>query len=200
MRILVTGFEPFGADTSNASEQTLKLLPQSLGEHQIHTGVLPVSFRRSTRVLDDLIATHVPDALVLLGEAGGRRQINLERFAVNRMSARIADNDGAQPAGERIEPAGPARREATMAVPSELAASEDAGGFVCNRIAYHAYGLPIPAQFIHLPAVRPDRQRALVGAETDGSAPVASELSLAQLADSLTRYLQDICFHHGPRR
>ncbi|MGP4994518.1 pyroglutamyl-peptidase I family protein [Glutamicibacter ardleyensis] len=200
MRILLTGFEPFGADTSNASEQTLKLLPRSLGEHQILTGILPVSFGRSARVLDELISGNAPEAVVLLGEAGGRTQINLERFAVNQMSARIADNDGAQPAGERIEPDGPIRREATMAVPSELMVSEDAGRFVCNRIAYHAYGLPIPAQFIHVPAVRPHRQRALIGAETDAGAPVSSELSVVQLAASLTKYLQDICFHHGPRR
>lgn len=200
MRILVTGFEPFGADTINASAQTLELLPQSLGEHQILTGMLPVSFGRSAWVLDELIAVHVPDVLVLLGEAGGRTQINLERFAVNRMSARIADNDGAQPVGERIEPDGPARREATVVVPSELTVSEDAGRFVCNRIAYYAYGLSIPAQFIHVPAVRPDQARALVGAETDASPPVSSELTVAQLAASLTKYLQDICFHHGPRR
>ena len=199
MRILVTGFEPFGADTSNASEQTLKLLPQTVGEHRIHTGVLPVSFKRSAQLLDELIAMHVPDVLVLLGEAGGRRQINLERFAVNQMSARIADNDGAQPDGERIEPAGPARRTATLTVPSELSFSEDAGRFVCNKIAFHAYGLALPAQFIHVPAVRPNQQRALVGAETDAGAPVDSELTVAQLAASLTQYLQDICFHYGPR-
>lgn len=199
MRILVTGFEPFGADTSNASEQTLKLLPQTVGGHRIHTGVLPVSFKRSAQVLDELIAMHVPDVLVLLGEAGGRREINLERFAVNQMSARIADNDGAQPDGERIEPAGPARRTATLSVPSELSFSEDAGRFVCNKIAYHAYGLALPAQFIHVPAVRPNQQRALVGAETDAGAPVDSELTVAQLAASLIQYLQDICFHYAPR-
>lgn len=199
MRILVTGFEPFGADSSNASEQVLKLLPASLGEHQLHTGVLPVSFRRSAQVLDELIAVHVPDVLVLLGEAGGRSQINLERFAVNQLSARIADNDGAQPVGERIEPAGPDRRAATLTVPSELPVSEDAGGFVCNRIAYHGYGLALPAQFIHVPAIRPNHQRPLVGAETDASAPLSSELTMAALAASLTQYLQDICFHHRPR-
>lgn len=199
MRILVTGFEPFGSESYNASAQTLELLPTALGEHRILTGILPVSFGRSARVLDELIAGNAPEVVVLLGEAGGRTQINLERFAVNQIHARIADNDGAQPLGERIEPDGPTRREATLAVPSELAVSEDAGRFVCNRIAYYAYGLSIPAQFIHVPAVRPAQGTARVGAETDAGAPVRSELTVAQLAASLTKYLQDICFHHMPR-
>lgn len=193
MRILVTGFEPFGADISNASAQVLKLLPATLGNHQILTGVLPVSFTRSAQLLDKLIAEHQPDALVLLGEAGGRTEVNLERFARNEMNARIADNDGAQPLGERIAPAGPQHREASLSVPSDLAVSHDAGAFVCNRIAYHAYGLPVPAQFIHIPALRAQQAVALVGAETDASAPVRSELSFADLATTLSEYLQAVC-------
>ncbi|WP_404288451.1 pyroglutamyl-peptidase I [Glutamicibacter arilaitensis] len=194
MRILVTGFEPFGTDTHNASAEIVRRLPATLGEHQIVTGILPVSFSRAFPALSVLLSAHRPEAVVLLGEAGGRTGINLERWAVNENNARIADNDGCQPAGERIASNGALRREATLEVPSQLSISEDAGRFVCNHIAYHAYGLGIPAQFIHVPALRPGNARALVGAETDGRAGQRSALGITDLVDSLSKYLLDICF------
>ncbi|PRA04027.1 pyrrolidone-carboxylate peptidase [Arthrobacter sp. MYb229] len=194
MRILVTGFEPFGTDTHNASAEIVRRLPATAGEHQIVTGLLPVSFSRAFPTLGELLRTHQPDALVLLGEAGGRTEINLERWAVNENNARIADNDGHQPAGERIAPNGAHRREATLETPSQLRVSEDAGRFLCNHIAYHAYGLGIPAQFIHVPAWRPGNARALVGAETDDAAGQRSALGLAELVESLTEYLLGLRF------
>ncbi|MGP9488441.1 pyroglutamyl-peptidase I family protein [Glutamicibacter sp. 363] len=192
MRILVTGFEPFGTDTHNASAELVRRLPATAGEHQIVTGLLPVSFTRAFPALGELLSMHQPDALVLLGEAGGRTEINLERWAVNEHTARIADNDGHQPAGERIIPNGPRRREATLKTPSQLTVSEDAGRFVCNHIAYHAYGLSIPAQFIHVPAWRPGNARALVGAETDTVALAHSELSFAGLSEAVITFCSQL--------
>jgi len=177
MHLLVTGFEPFGSDQYNASGEAIRLLPEHLDGHRISTAILPVSFRRSGEVLAALLQEHQPDALVCVGEAGGRDEISIEVRGANEDNARIADNDGAQPARQAIIQGGDFFRSATVDPQAVLRAlhqhghaaylSEDAGRFVCNHIAYLAYGQEVPALFIHVPALRPEGQTASVGAETD---------------------------------
>lgn len=51
MRILVTGFEPFGRDNLNASEQAVEQLAPHIEvddiDVEVFTRILPVSFERS---------------------------------------------------------------------------------------------------------------------------------------------------------
>lgn len=194
MHILVTGFEPFGNDSINASGEVVHRLPASIGAHQITTAILPVTFGSSGPALEQLITEHQPEAVICLGEAGGRDAITPESQGVNMDDARIPDNDGDQPRSSPIDPAAPAVRPATIdpnAVVQTLirqgfnaAVSDDAGRFVCNHIAFIAYGSGVPALFIHVPAVRPEGAHALVGAETDGST-TQSSWSFEQLAEAL---------------
>lgn len=177
MHILVTGFEPFGTDDFNASGAVVSALPANVAGRRLSTAILPVSFDRSGETLCALLVEHRPDALICLGEAGGRAAITPEALAVNEDHARIPDNDGAQPRAEAIISDGPlslpsgldAQRITALLAAAGFAAqvSEDAGSFVCNHVAYLAYAQPVPALFIHVPALRPDGREPGVGRETD---------------------------------
>ncbi|GAA2466336.1 pyroglutamyl-peptidase I [Agromyces soli] len=179
MRILVTGFEPFGSDTENASGETVARLRERWDDPAIElvTAILPVSFAGAPARLGELVTEHRPHAVLALGEAGRRAAVTPERGARNLIDARIPDNDGAQPRGVPIDD-GPERRtarfdvdamvEAIRAVGVGAEASDDAGGFVCNRVAYELARSELPGGFLHVPAVR-SRGVATVGAETDGA-------------------------------
>ncbi|QCR18275.1 pyroglutamyl-peptidase I [Agrococcus sp. SGAir0287] len=194
MRILVTGFEPFGGDPENASrEAVLRLASHAAAGDEVVTGVLPVAFATAPLALRALVDAHAPDAVLAVGEAGGRAVVTPERHGRNRMDARIPDERGDQPRGAAIDDGAPARpatldvdllvaaiREA--GVPAE--ASEDAGGFVCNRIAVEVAGLGVPAAFVHVPAVRSSGV-AGVGAETDAVGGAATALTIDDLATAL---------------
>lgn len=183
MHILVTGFEPFGNDDFNASGAVVSALPPCVAGRQLTAALLPVSFARSGQALASLLAEHQPDALLCLGEAGGRAAITPEARAVNLVEARIADNDGNQPHAVPVAQGGPqslhpsidAWRMAQVLADAGFAAevSADAGRFVCNHLAYQTYAQPIPALFIHVPALRPSGAAPGVGRETDPSAPSA---------------------------
>lgn len=185
MKILVTGFEPFGGDRENASQEAVRRLADAWGSDpqagvELVTGSLPVAFAASGRVLGALLAEHAPDAVLAVGEAGGRTAITPERWAANEDDARIPDNVGDQPRGTAIDPTGPDRRASALDADALVSAilqvglpadvSEDAGRFVCNHVAYLVAGLTVPGGFVHVPAVR-SRGIATVGAETN---PVGS--------------------------
>jgi pyroglutamyl-peptidase I len=191
MRILVTGFEPFGGDPENASLEAVRRLADAwAADPQPHvelvTGVLPVAFATAGPALRSLIDEHQPDAVLAVGEAGGRSAITPERWGVNEDDARIPDNAGDQPRATPIEPDGPARRpsgfdvdalvSAILAVGLPADASADAGRFLCNHVAYLVGGLEVAGGFVHVPAVRTSGT-AGVGEETDpGTGPRASAL------------------------
>lgn len=181
MRILVTGFEPFGGDTANASGDVVAVLARQWRhpEVELSTEILPVTFAGAPTALAAAIARHRPDAVICLGEAGGRTAVTPERWAVNARTARIPDNDGAQPDGPIDD--GPERLGARLDVDAVVRsmlgagvpahASDDAGQFVCNA-TFHAVltAFDGPAGFIHVPALRA-HGHALVGAETDPVQP-----------------------------
>ena len=159
MLLFVTAFEPFGGAGENASQKVLELLPEAVGEVFLKKALLPTAFGESWEVLKGAIAGARPDALLCLGEAGGRRALTVERVAVNLMDARIPDNAGAQPRDVPIDPEGPAAyfstlptREMADAAGGEL--SYTAGTFVCNYIFYMARRhFPGPAGFLHVPTI-----------------------------------------------
>lgn len=195
MHILVTGFEPFGNDDFNASGAVVSALPTSIAGRRLTTAILPVSFDRSGEALSALLAEHRPDALLCVGEAGGRPAVTPEARAANEDDARIPDNDGARPRAAAIISDGPlslpssldAQRITALLAAAGFAAqvSRNAGRFVCNHVAYLAYAQPVPALFIHVPALRPGGTEAGVGRETDlraaSTAAPASAWDMEQL-------------------
>lgn len=153
MNIIVTGFEPFGGETVNASWEAVK------GLQWVQTVLLPVSFRRAASMIRE-IASSGPDAVICVGEAGGRSRISIERVAVNLMDARIPDNDGFQPVDSSIREDGPAAYFSRLPVRRMVEAMENAelsytaGTYVCNAVFYTLMDTvrdTIPAGFIHVP-------------------------------------------------
>ncbi len=165
--ILVTGFEPFGGEVTNASWEAVCLLPDVIAGRRVERRLLPVEFGRSGDLLCAEMERLRPAAVIAVGEAGGRAHVSVERIAVNLMQARMADNAGASPQGEPVIPDGPDALFATLPVDAcvEAAraagvptdASETAGLYVCNQLMYRLLfavrrsGQTLPAGFVHVP-------------------------------------------------
>lgn len=170
MKLLLTGFEPFGGSRVNPSEQTVRALAQeSLGATKLSIAILPVDRVHGPAALIRAYQEHQPDAVLCLGEASKRMAISIERVAINLLDYRIADNAGNQIVDEPIVRDAPAAYFCTLpvramlnavracGVPAELSLS--AGAFLCNQVTYallHYLAqskLNTPAGFVHLPAL-----------------------------------------------
>ncbi len=166
--ILLTGFEPFGGDALNPSQEIVRALDgEIIGGHRIVGAVLPVAFASAPPLLDELIEHHRPVLVLALGLAGGRGELSFERVAVNLIDARIPDNDGAQPIDAAVIDGAPPAYFSTLplkAIVADLRArsipaglSLSAGSFVCNavffglahRLATHAPR--VRGGFVHVP-------------------------------------------------
>jgi len=167
MKALVTGFEPFGSETVNASLEAVRRLPPSIGALEIETATLPTSYARSQAALEAAIMRTKPDLVLCVGQAGDRAALCIERVAINVQDAVTADNDGARPVDAPVVPGGPAAYLATLPVRAAVAAlqaeklpaqlSMSAGTFVCNHVFYSlmhlaaARGHSFRAGFLHVP-------------------------------------------------
>lgn len=146
MRALVTGFEPFGGESINASLEGVRRLPPRVGDLEIVTATLPTSYARSLGALESEMARARPDVVLCVGQAGERSALCLERVAINLQDACIADNDGAQPVDTPVVPGGPAAYFSTLPIKAAAArmqaaglaaeVSNSAGTFVCNHVFY----------------------------------------------------------------
>ena len=146
MKILVTAFEPFGGELLNSSREALTLADKKTAGADIVKLILPVVFGESARLLEAAVQREAPDAVLCLGEAGGRDCITPERVAINLEDARIPDNAGVQPTDRPVEPGGPdacfttlpvkrmARAIREAGLPASVSLS--AGSFVCNHLMY----------------------------------------------------------------
>lgn len=167
MKILVTGFDPFGQDTINPALEAVKQLPNEILGAAIIKLEIPTKFHQSADVLNLAIQQHQPDFVVHIGQAGGRFGITPERIAINLDDARIPDNARQQPIDQAILENGPAAYFSQLPVKAMVAkmqemgipasVSNSAGTFVCNHIMYqtlHFCQLNYPqirSGFIHVP-------------------------------------------------
>jgi pyroglutamyl-peptidase len=146
MRVLVTGFEPFGGGAVNPSQQIVEALESSPPPGvELATAVLPVAYARGADVLRGAVRAAQPDVVIAFGQADGRTGISVERFAHNLDSAEPIDNDGVASDAE-IDPNGPVAYGSTLPVVAIVDAlreagipaseSRDAGGFLCNHVFY----------------------------------------------------------------
>ena len=83
MKVLVTGFQPFGKDTMNPSFEAVKLLPDEIMGAQIIKREIPVVFRKGGAVVAEAVREVKPDIVILVGQAGGRTAMNPDGVAVN---------------------------------------------------------------------------------------------------------------------
>lgn len=167
MKILVTGFEPFGGACMNPAWEAVRLLPDTVAGAAVVKQELPVVFGRDIEVLHAAVERERPDAVVCVGQAGGRAQITPEFVGINYAHARIPDNAGNQPVARPIVEDGPDAYFSTLPVHAMVAAmraagipaavSYTAGTFCCNEVLYAALHLAATAYpqmragFIHVP-------------------------------------------------
>ncbi|MDS9044594.1 pyroglutamyl-peptidase I [Streptococcus pneumoniae] len=97
MKILVTGFNPFGGEKINPALEAVKLLPSEINGAEVRWVEIPTVFYKSSEVLEAEILRYQPDAVLCIGQAGGRTGLTPERVAINQDDARIPDNEGNQP-------------------------------------------------------------------------------------------------------
>ena len=168
MKIIVTGFDPFGGETINPSIECVKALPEIEGVELIRLE-LPTVFKESAKRLNEVINDVKPDAVLSVGQAGGRPGITMERIAINVDDARIPDNISQQPIDETIQTEGEAAYFTTLPIKRIVKAireagisaevSNSAGTFVCNPIMYQSLfaatkaDKPFKAGFMHIPFI-----------------------------------------------
>ena len=168
MKIIVTGFDPFGGEKINPSIECVKALPEIEGVELIRLE-LPTVFKESAKRLNEVINDVKPDAVLSVGQAGGRAGITMERIAINVDDARIPDNISQQPIDEEIQVEGEAAYFSTLPIKRIVKAireagisaevSNSAGTFVCNHIMYQALfaatkaDKPFKAGFMHIPFI-----------------------------------------------
>ena len=168
-RILVTGFEPFQGEKINPSQILLEHLKRDLvvEDLKIDTIVLPVSFSNSYPTLQAKLAENSYDFVLLLGQAGSRSTVCLERVALNWIETFSPDEDGYRPRQGKILDLDEAAifsplplgvwRDRLQAQGHPVTVSLSAGGYVCNYIyyqvcqAFRALGNKTPVLFVHVP-------------------------------------------------
>ena len=91
MRLLLTGFEPFGGYAENSSWEVAKAVASCgvLGVEVI-AEQLPVSFHRVEAMLRTFVERHRPDVIIMLGQSALTDRVKLERVALNMMDSRMA--------------------------------------------------------------------------------------------------------------
>ena len=162
-QLLITGFDPFGGQPVNPSWEAVKALPDRIGPYALTKLQIPTVFALAAEQV--LAAGAHFDAILCVGQAGGRDAITPEVIAINLQEATIADNAGNQPVNVPVIPGGPAAYFATVPVRQMVSAIRDAGlpgklsysagAFVCNDVLYrllHRYaGTSTRVGFIHVP-------------------------------------------------
>jgi pyroglutamyl-peptidase len=168
-KILISYFEPFGEEKENSSELTVNVYFEQYPEMKtsIFAVKLPTTFKDCANKLIETISSENPDIVLMFGQAAGRKNISIERVAVNIIDARIPDNNGEQPIDKPVIPGGknayfsslPVRRIKNALEDNNIpvSISYSAGTYVCNYLFYSVMHhietrqLNINAGFIHYP-------------------------------------------------
>ena len=166
MKILVTGFDPFGGEPTNPAIESVKRIDDNIEGAEIIKLEIPTVFHKAADVVEAKIKEVNPDVILSIGQAGGRYGITVERVAINEDDARIEDNEGNQPIDVKIREDGAPAYFATLPIKAMVeeikkenipaSVSNSAGTFVCNHIMYQDLYLAekygnIKAGFIHVP-------------------------------------------------
>src|SRR5450756_100772 len=167
MTILVTGFEPFGGEALNPSWEAVRRLNGDVGDARIERLLVPTSYADSIGTVTEVIDRLRPAAVVMVGQAGGRAGLSIERVAVNCDDAQAPDNTGVLHKDAPIVSQGPTAYLTTLPIKQIVAGlrsagfpaavSNTAGLFVCNHLFYGVlhhiviHNLETQAGFIHVP-------------------------------------------------
>lgn len=167
MKILLTGFEPFGGEEINPSYEVIKRIPDTIEGCEIIKLELPTVFQESFDILKESLEQNQPDVVLSIGQAANRYGITVEKVAVNLIDSKIPDNHGNQPIDAVIREDGenayfsniPVRTIVDnikgVGIPADI--SYTAGTYVCNYVLYQGLywcnhiNQDMKAGFIHVP-------------------------------------------------
>lgn len=146
MKILLTAFDPFGGEPINPALEAVKLVSDKIGDVEVVKLEVPTVFGKSIATVASAMEKEKPDAVLCIGQAGGRYDLTPERVAINQDDARIKDNEGNQPIDKPIFEDGAPAYFATLPIKAMVQAirnagvpssvSNSAGTFVCNHLMY----------------------------------------------------------------
>ena len=179
LKILLTGFEPFGKDERNPSSEAVNQVPQIDGM-EIRKLILPVTWSGAFVKMLSVWEEFEPDGILMTGLAGGSDRIRIERIGINLCGA-TKDNLGKYPDGsehcateQKIREDGADAYFSTYADKRILDAlhnagipagfSFSAGTYLCNYVLYSSLEKisrakkPIKAGFIHVPYAEGQRE------------------------------------------
>ena len=167
MKILLTGFDPFGGETINPSYEVLKLLPDSISGHSLVKRQIPASYEESIKTMIALLEAERPDVVLSLGQAGGSFGLRVEKVGINLRDANSPDNDGHRASHEAIFNDGETAYFSSLPVKAMVkklrennipaSVSYSAGSYVCNNVLYSLLYLQkkrytnMRCGFIHVP-------------------------------------------------
>ena len=191
MKLLVTGFEPFGGETVNPAWLAVSRLPDQIGPWELRKLLVPTVFGKAAETAVQAAEGFGADAVLSVGMAQGRRDVTVEMAALNLRYARIPDNEGQTPVDEPVIPGGPSAYFSTLPVRRMAQAIRDAGlpgavsysagVYVCNDLLYsllhHFAKTPVRVGFIHVPQL-PEQGEPSLPLDDTVSALAAAILAL----------------------
>ena len=102
MKLLLTAFDPFGGEPINPALEAVKLVRGQIGSVEVVKVTVPTVFGKSIATVAAAVEKEHPDAVLCIGQAGGRYDLTPERVAINCDDARIPDNEGNQPIDQPV--------------------------------------------------------------------------------------------------
>ena len=146
MKVLITGFDPFGGESINPALEAVKMLKDEIAGAEIVKLQIPVVAGKSIEKIHEKMKEVNPDIVISIGQAGGRFGVTPERVAINITDARIPDNEGNQPIDEPIFADGDTAYFSNLPVKAMVQAIKDAGypsslsntagTYICNHVMY----------------------------------------------------------------
>ena len=146
MKVLVTGFDPFGGESINPAWEAVKVIKDEIAGAEIVTMQIPTVVGKSIEKIHNKMVEINPDIVIAVGQAGGRFGVTPERVAINVTDARIPDNEGNQPIDEPIFADGDTAYFSNLPVKAMVQAIKDAGypaslsntagTYICNHVMY----------------------------------------------------------------
>ena len=209
MKLLLTAFDPFGGASVNPALESVKLVPDRVGDVEIVKLEVPTVFRKSVEVVAAAIEEVRPDAVLCIGQAGGRYGLTPERVAINIDDASIPDNGGSQPIDETIFRDGAPAYFSTLPIKAMVAkireaglpasVSNTAGTFVCNHLMYGVlYTLEkkypgVRGGFMHVPFIHSQ----VVQRPAPSMSPEDIARGIAAAISAIGEYERDIAAAEG---
>ena len=167
MKVLITGFDPFGGEQINPAEEAVKRVRDNINGAEVIKLTISTVRTKSVEAIEKAIEKHNPDIVISVGQAGGRFDITPERVAINLDDFRIKDNEGNQVVDEIIKEDGQAAYFSNLPIKGMVkhmnengipaSVSNTAGTFVCNHVMYGILYMidkkypNIKGGFIHIP-------------------------------------------------